>query len=101
MLWDDATLSRHFEIQWNCEIRPATADGGEVWGPVEVERWRIWAVGCNSPRRRQPTDRIVASPVAFRYDSGHLGEFLCRIAAMTWTGLDVDRLRPAQDCVKI
>jgi hypothetical protein len=39
MLWDDATLSRHFEIEWNCEIRPATADGGEVWGPRGSNAW--------------------------------------------------------------
>jgi hypothetical protein len=64
MLWDDTTLSRHFEIERNCEIRPATAFGGEVCGPVEVECWRIWAVGGNPPTKRlQPTYRSVASPL--------------------------------------
>ena len=30
---------------------------------MEVERCRIWAVGCNSPERLQATDRSVATPV--------------------------------------
>jgi len=30
MLWEDTTLSRHSEIERNCEIGPATAFGGEV-----------------------------------------------------------------------
>lgn len=64
MLWDDTTLSRHFEVDRNREIRPAPAFGGEVWGPVEVDRWRIWAVDCKSRTKRlRPTDRSVASPV--------------------------------------
>ena len=40
LLWEDTTLSRHSEIERNCEIRPATAFGGEVWGP-----WRSNAGG--------------------------------------------------------
>ena len=54
MLWDDATLSRHFEIEWNCEIRPATADGGEVWGPERSNAggYGLWvAIRPNSCNR--------------------------------------------------
>lgn len=48
MLWEDTTLSRHSEIERNCEIGPATAFGGEVGGRGG-RTWWIWAVGCNRP----------------------------------------------------
>lgn len=100
MLWEDTTLSRHSEIERNCEIGPATAFGGEVGGP-----WRsnVADMGCGvqSPKRLQATDRSVAPPVPSVTTQVIPENFCGRTGAMTWTGLNVDTLRPAQDCVKI
>ena len=101
MLWEDTTLSRPIRDRADLRDRSSDRIWRRGWGPVEVERWRIWAVGCNSPKRLQATDGSVAPPVP-SVTTQVIPEIFCvRTGAMTWTGLNVDRLRPAQDCVKI
>ena len=97
MLWEDTTLSRHSEIERNCEIGPATAFGGEVGGP-----WRskvaVMGCGCSRPnacKRLIEVSLPLCLPLRLRSSR------CVRTGAMTWTGLNVDTLRPAQDCVKI
>ena len=70
MLREDTTLSRHSEIERNCEIHPATAFGGEVWGPRRSNAggYGLWgAIRLNACKRLIE----VSLPCAFRYDSGH------------------------------
>jgi len=59
MLWEDTTLSR--QVRNRAELRDRSGDRiwWRGWGPVKVERWRIWAVGCNLPKRPQAIDGSV------------------------------------------